>query len=96
MIDRITLDDVILKQRTEAKENLEKANATVYNVASQYIIEIFADSKNKCLILEDITGEFHKRYDARFSDEDIAYSIQRLVDSKRLIRYWKNTYKLAD
>lgn len=94
MIDRKTLDDVLLKQRDTTRWELGNANMAVYNIAGQYILEIFNDSKKKCITEEEIYCEFSKKHDTRFAREDISSAIEKLVDSKKLVRY-RIGYELA-
>lgn len=95
MIDRKTLDDLLLKQRGMAREELGKANIAVYNIAGQYILEIFNDSKKRCIPESEIVDEFRKNYDRKFEQGDIASAIERLVDSKKLVKY-RMGYELAE
>ena len=87
MIDRKTLDDLLLKQGGIAREELGKANTAIYNIAGQYVLEILNESKKRYIPENEIVDEFLKRHDRRFEQGDIVSAIERLADSKKLIRY---------
>ena len=110
MIDRDTLDDVILKQRDRIKGELRGANRAVYSAVGIHVLEMLNDADKKYgrsyMTEEEIAVEFYKEHDKRFEYNDITSAINKLIKSKKLAEHkieyslnhggWFTGYKLAE
>ena len=91
MIDRDTLDDVILKQRDRIRKELGSADRAVHSAAGICILEMLKESDKRYgrsyMTEEEIAVEFYKEHDKRFEYNDITSAINKLIKSKKLAEH---------
>ena len=109
MIDRDTLDDVILNQRDRIRKELGSADRAVHSAAGICILEMLKESDKRYgrsyMTGKEIVDELRREHDKKFEYDDITSAIDKLIKSEKIaehqIKYslnhggWFTGYKLA-